>query len=318
MPLPNDELLRKATLTTGDFGGAGQAALSVQAAQEFIQQMYMDQAILGDVRTVTSNAAKWQEASFDFANRIARPGTQGTRLVDADRVKPATRMVEMSTSLIKGEVPISDEVFEDNIVGARLGNELEADIATRFGLDVEELMLMGDTGSGDAYLALLNGWVKQAQGAGGNIVNAAADGQDYQAIMGRLLVSLPERYKRAIEVDGRFYVPRRLEEKFRMQLADRGTPLGDLMLTERREVRYQGIPIRGVPNMTITAGTPDTSFVLLTNRNNLYAGFRRQITIETFRDPREGATSYIVTARVAAAVGTVGATAIATNVDVEP
>ena len=26
---------------------------------------------------------------------------------------------------------------------------------------------------------------------------------------------------------GRFYVPKRLEEKFRMQLADRGTPLGD-------------------------------------------------------------------------------------------
>ena len=318
--IPNEELLQKATLTTGDFGGGGQAPLSIEAAQSFIETMYMDQAILGDVRTVTSNASKWQEAAFDFANRIARPGTQATRLVDADRVKPATRMVEISTVLIKGEVPVSDEVFEDNIVGARFGQELESQIATRFGLDVEELLLMGDTaiGAGDPYLDLLDGWIKQAQGAGGNILNAAADGQDYQAIMGKLLLSLPERYKRSIEADGRFYVPKRLEEKFRMQLADRGTPLGDLMLTERRSVKYQGIEIRGVPNMTIAAGTPDTGYVLLTNRNNLYAGFRRNITIEKFRDPREGATSFIITARVDAKIGLVNATAIATNVDVEP
>lgn len=318
MAIPNEELLQKATLTTSDFGGPGQAALSVEAADSFIRHMYADQKMLGDVRNVTSRSSKWQEATLDFATRIARPGTQATRLVDADRVKPTTSMIEISTVLIKGEVPISDEVFEDNIVGDRFGNELEQQIAARFGLDVEELMVAGDTASGDPYLALVDGWLKRAAtGVGGNVVNAAAYGQDYGAIMGRLVVAMPDRYKRMIESDGRFYVPARLEEKWRQQLADRGTALGDQMLIgPRKELRYMGIEVRGVSTFPITAGSPDTSRILLSNRNNLYAGYRRKIQIEQFRDPREGATSFVITARVAPAIGLLAGTAVAINVDV--
>jgi hypothetical protein len=42
------------------------------------------------------------------------------------------------------------------------------------------------------------------------------------------------------------------------------------------------------------------------------------MTLETFRDPREGATSFIVTARVDAKIAVPDATAIATSVNVEP
>lgn len=318
MAISPQELLRKATLTTADFGGVGEAPLSIQQVREFIKLLAADQVFLGDVRRVTSGANKWQESIVDFGGRITKPGVEATRLEAADRSKPTTGSVEISTVLLRAEVPVSDETLEDNVNESGFANDLETLIADQFGFDVEELMVNGDTASGDAYLKQIDGWVKQAKGAAGHVLASSAIGQDYQTIFRKLLNSLPNRFKRGLTTDYRFYVPIVLEELYRDILASRGTPLGDLTLTGTQELRYQGILIKGAPSLSVTAGTPDTSNILLANRNNLYAGFRRSMTMETFRDPREGATSFVVTARVDAKIAVPAATAIATEVNVEP
>jgi len=324
--LSAEELLRKAVLTETDQGGAGtigiggtgQAPLSIEQVTQFIELMAAQQVMLGDVRTVTSASAKWQESILNFANRIARPGIEATRLVDADRATPSTGIVEISTVLLRGEVPVSDEVMEDNVAGQNLVQSLERTITDRFGYDIEELMVNGDTGSSDPYLALLDGWLLQSKNDG-NAVDGSSYGQDYQEVFRVLLNKLPDRFKRNLETDGRYYIPKRTEEKYRDILASRGTPIGDLMLTGKNELRYQGILILGVPSFDITAGTsgnPDTADILLTNHNNLYAGFHRAMKFETWRDPREGATSFVITARVDAEVAVPAASAIAYDVDV--
>lgn len=314
MSYSNEELLQKATLTSHDFGGAGNAPLSVEQVKEFIVLFSAGQSILPNVRTVTSRAAKWEEGIIDFGGRITRPGVQGARLPDQERAKPLTGNVELSTSLLRAEVPVSDESLEDNVGEEEFANNLEDLIADQFGFDVEELLLTGDTDSTDEYLALLDGWLKQVQGPDGHVVNATAEGKDYQNIFKKLLQSIPNRHKRRLQVDGKFIVPVTLEEEYRDILSDRGTPLGDLRLEGTGTLRYQGIEILSSASMPID--DDEKCQILLTNRNNLYAGYRRAMTLETFRDPREGATSFIVTARVAAAVAIPDATAIATNVDV--
>lgn len=319
MAMSNAELLQKAALSTSDFGGTN-APLTIEQVNTFLRLAITPQAMLPDVRTVQSNSNKWQESQIDLASRVMKPGTEGARLSDAagyERVKPTTRLVEISTVLIRGEVPITDEVLEDQVERAGFGDTVMALIAEGAGRDIEELMIAGDTGSGDVYLAQLNGWLKQAQGAGGHVYDAVGDGQDYQAIFSKMLSNLPDKYKRD-KGNMRFYVPQRLEEKYRESLSQRGTPLGDMMISGGQSLRYQEIPILPVPLVPITAGSPDTSNILLTHRSNLYAGFRRMIKMETFRDPREGVTSFIVTARVDAKIGNVAATVIAKNVDVEP
>lgn len=316
MAISNEELLRKATLTTDDFGGAGEAPLSVEQVKEFIKLLSAKQAFLPDVRRVTANAAKWEESIVDFGGRITRGGTQATRLDAADRAKPSTGNVEISTVLLRAEVPVSDEALEDNVAQSGFANDLETLIADQFGFDVEELLVNGDTGSRDDFLALLDGWLVQAQdvGAGGNVLDASSEGRDYQAIFKQLLQSIPNRHKRNLQTDGRFYVPITLEEEYRDILSSRGTPLGDLSLENNRDLKYQGIQIKGAASIAID--DDDKSNVLLANRNNLYAGFRRSMTLETFRDPREGATSFVVTARVDGKIAVPEATAVATNVDV--
>lgn len=322
--LSTEELLRKAVLDTTGFGGAGEAPLSVEQVTQFIELMQAEQVFLRDVRTVTSGAAKWQESIINFATRIAKPGTEGQRLADTsgyERVVPATGNVELSTVLLRGEVPVADEVFEDNVAGQQLAGSLERTIADRFGFDIEDLMVNGDVNSGDIYLAQLDGWFKQAKTvAGNNAFDATAYGQDYQEIFKQALIRMPKRYLRTIRTDGRYYAPETLVQKWRDLLASRGTPLGDLSLTGANQLMYQAIPIFGCPSLDagIASGSPDTTSVLLTNKNNLYAGFHRNMKFETWRDPREGATSFIVTARVDAKVAIPNATVLAYSVNVEP
>jgi hypothetical protein len=207
--------------------------------------------------------------------------------------------------------------MEDQVERAGFSTTLTQMIAEAVGRDIEELFIQGDTGSGDTYLALQDGWLVLAAGAGGNVYAAAGDGQDYRTIFGQLLRSLPDSFKRD-KGNMRFYVPTILEEKYRDQIADRGTALGDQTLEGVRPMMYQGILIKPVAQFPIVAGSPDTSQILLSHRSNLYAGYRRQIRLEPFRDPREGSTSWTATARVDPEIAVVESTAVATGVDVEP
>ncbi len=96
--------------------------------------------------------------------------------------------------------------------------------------------------------------------------------------------------------------------------------LAAYMLTQGGDLAYQGIKIVGAPSIDagITSGTPDTTSVLLTYPTNLYAGYHRAMKFETWRDPREGVTSFVITARVDAEVAVVKATSLAYSVNVEP
>jgi HK97 family phage major capsid protein len=326
--LSTEELLRKALVvsdgsagapfgTTGaDFGGVGQAPLSIEQVSQFIELMSASQVMLADVKTVTSGSAKWQESILDMGARIARPGVEATRLSSGDRTKPVTGIVEISTVLLRAEIPVSDEVLEDNVAGANIVNSIQRLIADRMGYDIEDLFVNGDvSGGADSYMRLSDGWLITAKNLG-HAVDGTTYGQDYQEIFRVLLNSLPDRFKRQLETDFRFYLPQRTTEKYRDILASRGTPLGDLMLTGKNELRYQGIQIVGVPSFAIAAGSPDKSSVLLANHNNLYAGYHRHMKFETYRDPREGVTSFVVTARVDAEIAVPSATCIAYNVDV--
>lgn len=318
MGISNEELLRKAVLDTAAFGGAGEAPLTVEQVEEFLRVAIKPQAMLPVVRTVFSNAQTWQESKLIFGSRVMRPGTEGVRNVSGDRVAPTTGNIEIQTSLIRGEVPVTDEVFEDQVERAGFADTLRAMIAEQVGLDVEEVMVNGDTGSGDTYLALFNGWFEVADDASDNVqIDVSGDGQDYQLIFNKLVVNLPDEFKRDVP-NTKMFAPLRLIEKYRDILASRGTALGDFALEGERKVVYQGYEVIGVPILTITAGSPDTAEILFTHRLNCYAGFQRMLKFEQFRDPREGNVSFVITARVNAQIAHTPATVLAQLVDVEP
>ncbi len=317
MAISNDELLAKAVFDTSAIGGVGEAPLAIEQVTQFIELMTAGQDMLPDVQTKTSSASKWQESIIDFAGRIAYPGVSGTRNTSGQRSAPTTGIVEMNTVLLRAEVPVVDEVLEDNVAGPALAGSIERLIADRFGFDIEEMFINGIfVPTAVTSLDLLDGWLFQAQQLG-NVVAASTYGQDYQTVFKEMILAMPLRFLRRLEQDGAFYVPKRVEYIYRDILAGRETVGGDVYLTNSGELRYQGILIKGVANNAVTAGSPDTATFLLGHKSNFYAGYQRAMKFETFRDPREGAMSFVVTARVDAKIAVPSATVAATSVNVK-
>lgn len=323
--LTNEELLQKADLTSagdlGDGASASKGQLSIEQVQRFLQIMAADKVLLSDVQTVTNMAAKWQESILESGGRMLRAGVEST--VGASTA-PALRTIEMSTGFFKAIVPVSDEFFEDS-AAKDADAAIAAVIADQVGFDVEDLALNSkaaddDFNDNDAVYDILpdGGWLAQVEAGSGLFYDATSDGQDYQTIFRQLLTSIPSKFKRNLGSDFRYWVPVILEEKYRDALSARGTNLGDVTLQGRDALKYQSVQIVPTPAMYVrTSSSPDHSHILLANRNNLYVGFQRAIRIETWRDPREGAKSWVVTTRFDAKVPVPEATAAAENVDVD-
>ncbi len=123
---------------------------------------------------------------ISFATRILKPAVSNTPLSVGDRSSPTTEQVLLTTKEVIAEVRLPYDVIEDNIERGNIGQMTDTNgtptsggirdtimtlIAERAALDLEELALLGDTGSGDPYLALLDGWLIQSTS---NVVDLAS------------------------------------------------------------------------------------------------------------------------------------------------
>lgn len=296
-------------ITPATYGGL----LSPAQAKKFLQIAIDYSQVLKECRHEFSDANKFQVPRIAFSSRIMVAGVEGERVVTGDRKAPAAGLMELSTVLLKGEVPISDELFEDNIEKDAVADSVMTMVAEAVGRDVEELIIQGDTardpvGLGeDAYLDLLNGLIKQLQTnlSGVKEVDAGAGGAPttYDGLFELILEGLDAKYRRDPR-SLRLYVPVKHRDKYLASLRARGTSLGDSVLIDGLPTpAWNGIPIRECPMLSgtpaINGGAVDyTKFIFLTAPENIVVGWHRKIKIEKFRDPREGATSILPSCRV--------------------
>ncbi len=303
--------LEKATFSTADITAApGGGLLSPQQAREFLRILIDESVLLKEANNQTSLSPKFEVPRISFGNRILRPGVEGARLDVGDRVKPLTGLVTLSTNLFKGEVPVSDELFEDNIERDALADTIMVMIAEAVGRDVEEYAIKNDTdrtgadGADASVLGVFDGLIKQLQI--GLPAAHKVDGSgitSYDQLFRNMIAALPARYRRD-PTALRFYVPVKHNDGYQSELAGRGTPLGDTNVTEnlRLKLAFRGVPVVPIPLMTgiSTIGGAEIdydSFAILTHPLNLYVGWHRRIRVERWRDPRDAATSFLPTLR---------------------
>lgn len=311
------EWLEKAagTLTSADLSANG-GLLSPQQAAQFIRVAIDSTVLAREGRIETSDSTKFEVPRLAFTGRILRRGVEaervGTTAAYGDKEKPVTGLVTLSTNLFKGEVPVSDEFFEDNIERARAANTLMEMIAQRVGADIEEIGIKSDTardpGGADPNDAetnlfdLTDGIIKQAQtdAPASQVVDMSAV-TEYTELFAKMIEALPSRYRRDYN-SLRFYVPVKHSDGYVAELAARGTSLGDASTVDRQNLRFRGIPVVEVPVMTGTSQVNGSNvnydtFAILANPRNLIWGFHRRVRVERFRDPREGVTSFLPTVR---------------------
>ena len=234
--------------------------------------------------------------------------------------KPTFSKVTLDTVEIMTPFEVTYDVFEDNIVGENIEDEIIKLFATQIAMDHEELYIMGDTASSDSFLALTDGWRKLAD-TSGHVYDHAGGGVAVD-VLTKLLDAMPEKYLRDYE-DLRYYVSPKFEHGYKKILGQRPTPAGDRFLLADTPATYAGIPLIRVPIIPSTlaadiGGTPftDLTFVILTLKKNLITGIHRSMTLEKDKNIFARVRQYAFTSRVDCTYEEADAVAIAENVSI--
>lgn len=262
--------------------------LNPMQSNTFIRMLIDQPTLVNEIRTVPMNSPVMEVNKLGFTSRILRAApASGTALSAANRSAPTTDKVTLTTKEIMAEVHIPYDVIEDNIERGNLEDTIMAQIAERASLDLEELIIKGNTSSADAYLALLNGII--AQTSSHTVAYTGAGQAISKTVFKDTLKAMPNKYIRNREAL-RFYVSPQVEIEYVDTLVDRVTPLGDGKITSWQPSRAYGIPVKPVALM------PDHTCIF-TFPKNIVFGIQRQIMIETDRDIRSRVLIVVLTLR---------------------
>jgi len=284
--MPQRDIVEKADIAVSQLITHG-GYLNTEQSNRFIRMVQEQVSLLGVVRTIRMNAPKREINKIGFGNRILRPSPgSGVALAADDRAAPTTEKLTLETSEVIAEVQIPYDVLEDNIERGNLEDTIMEMIVERTSVDLEELLILGDTASSDSYLALFDGALKKISS---NIVS-------HSAIIDRSLfkngmLAMPNKYLRNRAAMRHFLSPGQ-EIAYIDTLAERATTLGDTSGESRIKSSPFGVPLEAVALM------PDT-YGFFTYPQNLIWGIQRQIMIETDRDIRARALVVVLTLRIA-------------------
>jgi hypothetical protein len=299
------ELIQRADMALSDLIGSG-GYLTTAQNNKFFRKMMDEPTILKDARVVPMARPKMEINKIGFGTRILRAAQQGNistpevgetgsrALTRAQRYRPTTERVTLQTSEVIAEIDLPYEAIEDSIEGGDLDaatfqQTILDMMASRVSLDLEELVILGDTSSSDSYLALQNGIIKQAVS---NIVNQGGDPMGPQ-LFGNMIKALPTKYYKLLN-RYRFYTSKPKEIDYRMTVAQRQTSLGDATLQGNFPIAVLGVPL------TSAALMPSSNAVLMIP-NNLIIGVQRNLRMEFDKDIRERAFVIVLTMRLAIA-----------------
>lgn len=302
MAVSNKELIQKADLVLGDIT-ANSGKLNPDQTNRFIRKLIDSPTILNSVRTVAMPGPEMKINKIGFASRILMPATSLTPL-DADtsatnrRSKPTFSQVQLSTKEVIAEVRLPYEVLEDSIEKGNIGgaptegagglHQTIVDlIGERAALDLEELVVKGDTVSGaDDYLKLVDGYLKRITSHTASVgtgwtkdtIKAAVKAMPYKYLRNRAAM--------------KHFVPVDAETDLRDQYGNRQTGLGDSMVQGNLPLFVFGSPVQGAAMLASPAG-------IFTHPQNLIFGIQRNLMMEFDKDIRARQYIIVLTARIA-------------------
>jgi HK97 family phage major capsid protein len=296
------EVLAKADIALSDLATGG--LMNPEQSNNFIRILTQDTAFLDDVRLINMARPKMTVNKLDLASRALRVANQGTissplsgeegtrALAQADRTKITTSKVELDTYEVIAEVNLPYEVLEDNIEGGAIDNTrfqqtVLDKLAERIRIDIEDVLLNGDSGSGDPFLQAREGVLKTTVS---NIVNNGGAPLD-AVTFNEMIQTLPDKFKRVMN-RYKFYTSHNKRLQYMMQVAQRQTGLGDSVLVGGDGSNFApfGTPLIGAASMPTTTG-------LYMDPANILFGVQRNMRMEFDRDTRERVLIIVFTMR---------------------
>ena len=305
----NTEIIEKAAMTLSDLASGG--LLNRQQFNTFYRKVIDAPTIIRDSRTVIMNHDTMKIEKIGFGQRVLRPGVEGVALTDDQRAVPTTSTVNLDAKEVIAEVNITYDTLENNIEKDRLYDTIMAMLAERVSLDLEELIINGDTDSSDPYLAILDGIRKKAVS---HVVDMNGDPVT-KGLFKQLYNAVPAKYMRN-PAAWRYYVSHANELEWRDQLANRQTGLGDTSQTGAGTANAYGVPVQGIAMLQqYNNGEKDVNDAFLVHPKNILFGMSRNIRVEVDKDIRERKFIIVLTAKVDVQFEEEDAVAKAINID---
>ena len=283
--MSNQALLQKADLALANLVSDGGLLNAIQS-DRFLDELIDGNPVLKLARTVPMNGPTMEISAIGFGTRVTRPGAEATALSASDYAVPGIRTISLSSKLYKAQTQMTYEVLEDNIARGTLEQTVISAFVKAVSRDMEELILRGDTGSGDAYLATMNGVPKKITS---NIVSAASSGNTLLTY-NNVLNALPERFKNDMS-KYRFIVPPSVEQNYRYAVAQRQTTQGDTYGAALTTASPMGVDMMRATFMPTATG-------MLIDPFNIIVGIQRAVRIESDRDIEKGLLKWVISFRM--------------------
>ncbi|MBU1740583.1 MAG: phage major capsid protein, partial [Proteobacteria bacterium] len=198
MPDTNKDILEKTDMVLSDLQSGG--SLPEEKADKFIRMLSDQPTILGSCRVQPMKTSTMEISKMGFGERIMRAPNATGGIAEGDRSAPSLGKITLAAKKAILGVRIPFDVLDLNIEREGFEQSLMEEIAKRASLDLEELIVTGDTTSGDAFLALFDGLVK----LGG--VRKDFDGAEFGdvSVTGYLMSAMAAKYQSDIKAM-RFY-----------------------------------------------------------------------------------------------------------------
>lgn len=310
-----NENLARADIAIADLDTNGGLLLPEQA-NAFIDMIMDEPTILPQCRVERMAAPEKWINRIGFGSRILRAartsggaedGGENQRYMRAaDRAKPTTSKILLTSSEVIAEVRIPYEVLEDNIEGQSMEAHIMRLIAQQAALDLEEFALWADTASGDAYLALQDGWLKRASLHVADNLNAGVNPD----LFANAMLAMPQKYMRWLpQMRGFISVANTI--RYRQRIAQRQTGAGDSAILADIPMAAHGLRLEGAPML---AADNVGNMGLVTFPRNLIFGIRRDISVETDKDIRSREYIIVLTMRAGLQIDEVDATVKLENI----
>lgn len=279
-------IIKKADLLAADLKASGGTLLPEQQ-RRFLRKVVEEPTLLNLIRTETMQSDTLIISKIGLGEQFLYPAVPNTRLAVDKRTSPDTSKMEFPSVEVQGELLIPYEALEDNIEGDNFVQTVLDLAAQRASIDLERLLIQGDTASSDPFLALQDGVLKR-------ITTHVVDANGFELsvpVTQAMLLALPHRYRQN-RASLRWIVAPDDQERLIAKIAGRQTILGDGMLTGDAPLKLSKIISEQAAYM------PD-GFAVLGNPKGIFMGIRRRFTLESERLISERQIKFVLTARVA-------------------
>lgn len=269
----------------------------VQLPEEFITDLVQEDPFLNEIRVITNIQKEYQLIALAVGSRNLIRGIENTAPTSGDlkNAKISYRSLIPKEAILPYNV--SFRWIKQNLAGNRGEQQLNEEFKKSFKNDLVDLAFNGDRAATDAnpyykFITIADGYFRLVSNDPDvNFFNRENNDTDWKNSVFPSMVQLLQKVIRFNPQDLFFLVSPEVANEYTLQLADRGTALGDAILTQNPKIYFRGIEIKAIPYV-------EKGKIILTPKKNLCIGFGSDITLYKEDDTRARVRKYTLEAYI--------------------